>query len=178
MLFSISTTAIGTGFEVVMLHLYATGKVTNYYMDIWAHPWTLAFWLLSMPAWREGHFYIVHRFMHPWRTTLLPDFGKFMYKHVHALHHKSYNPSSWSGISMHPVEGFLYETACVIPCFFLHHPLMVLLVKFHLNVLAQIGHDGYDDPGSGSYFHYLHHAHFECNYGTENLPFDLIFGTF
>lgn len=55
---------------------------------------------------------------------------------------------------------------------------MVLLVKFHLNVLAQIGHDGYDSPGSGSYFHYLHHAYFECNYGTENLPFDWLFGTF
>ena len=102
-LFSVSTTAMGTGFEVLMLHLYATKRVTNYYMDLTDHPISLALWLVLMPAWREGHFYIIHRFMHPWRTRFFPDVGKFLYNHVHSLHHKSYNPSSWSGISMHPV---------------------------------------------------------------------------
>jgi hypothetical protein len=31
---------------------------------------------------------------------------------------------------------------------------------------VQIGHDGFDAPGGGSYYHQLHHAHYECNYGA------------
>jgi hypothetical protein len=27
-----------------------------------------------------------------------------IYKYVHSLHHKSYNPGPWSGLSMHPIE--------------------------------------------------------------------------
>merc|ERR1712107_507431 len=34
-------------------------------------------------------------------------------------------------------------------------------------------------PGGGSYYHQLHHAYFECNYGdSAGIPFDYIFGTF
>lgn len=31
---------------------------------------------------------------------------------------------------------------------------------------------------TGSYFHYLHHRYFECNYGESTLPLDKWFGTF
>lgn len=44
--------------------------------------------------WRLTHFWFVHRMMHPWRTKWVPDIGKQLYKHVHSLHHKSYNPST------------------------------------------------------------------------------------
>ena len=40
------------------------------------------------------------------------------------------------------------------------------------------GHDGFDAPGGASYFHQLHHAHFECNYGDAAVPCDWLFGTF
>jgi sterol desaturase/sphingolipid hydroxylase (fatty acid hydroxylase superfamily) len=39
---------------------------------------------------------------------MMPDVGRFLYKHVHSLHHKSYNPTAFSGTSMHPVEAFMY----------------------------------------------------------------------
>ena len=37
-----------------------------------------------------------------------------------------------------------------------------------------------DDVGieSNSYFHYLHHKYFECNYGGTIAPMDQLFGTF
>jgi len=45
----------------------------------------------------------------PWsgevRTTHVPDVGKFLYRHVHAQHHKSYLPTAFSGTNMHPVEA-------------------------------------------------------------------------
>ena len=50
--------------------------------------------------------------------------------------------------------------------------------KLDLIIGAQIGHDGFDAPGGGSYYHQLHHAHFECNYGDAAFPMDWLFGTF
>ena len=38
-----------------------------------------------------------------------------IYKHVHSLHHRSYNPGPWSGLSMHPVEHLFYYGCTVIP---------------------------------------------------------------
>jgi len=49
-----------------------------------------------------------------------------------------------------------------------------------------LGHTGFDrivlresERGISidSYFHYLHHRHFECNYGTQPLPLDRWFGS-
>ena len=54
----------------------------------------------------------------------------------------------------------------------------MLFNKFHAQLSPLPGHDGFDSPGGGSYFHYLHHAHFECNFGTPMVPFDKLFGTF
>jgi hypothetical protein len=54
--------------------------------------------VLFTTYWRLTHFWFVHRMMHPWRTKWVPDLGKVLYKHVHSLHHKSYNPSTvWIG---------------------------------------------------------------------------------
>ena len=36
--------------------------------------------------------------MHPWKTTVVPDLGKFLYDNVHYLHHKSYVTAPWSGL--------------------------------------------------------------------------------
>ena len=60
---------------------------------------------------------------------------------------------------------------------------------FHLQHLAFApakGHSGFervvvkDDKaiGTGSYFHQLHHKHFECNYGNDIIHLDKWFGTF
>ena len=43
---------------------------------------------------------------------------------------------------------------------------------------AWLGHDGFQWPGSGDYFHHLHHKHFDCNYGASHVPMDQLFGTF
>ena len=43
---------------------------------------------------------------------------------------------------------------------------------------AWLGHDGFQWPGSGDYFHMLHHKHFDCNYGALHIPLDWLFGTY
>ena len=45
---------------------------------------------------------------------------------VHSLHHKSYNPTAFSGTNMHPVEATLYYTAALIPVSLGLHPVHAL----------------------------------------------------
>lgn len=49
--------------------------------------------------------------MHPWfpknNKGMVPDVGRFLYKYIHSLHHKSYNPTAFSGTNMHPIEAFM-----------------------------------------------------------------------
>lgn len=135
------------------------------------HEYSLGFlvWTVTMLYWRIFHFWFIHRNMHPWwnrkNGLLQGDVGAFLYRWVHAHHHKSYNPTSFSGFSMTPVESILYISAATIPLFFRSgcHPWIHLYTKLDLIIGAQIGHDGFDAPGGGSYYHQLHHAHFECN---------------
>ena len=98
-------------FQCTFMHLWASGKLP-YYNDFWAAPaWSIGH-LLFVTYWREFHFYWCHRMIHPWFKKGSPlkslDIGQFLYTHFHSLHHKSYNPGPWSGLSMHPVEHFFY----------------------------------------------------------------------
>ena len=145
---------------------------------------TLAF----VTYWREIHFYFCHRGMHPWseaggqsagRGGPWWDLGGLLYRVAHSWHHKSTNPGPWSGMSMHPIEHFLYfSCAWLLPLAALAspalalHPMVFLYCIFHACVAPIAGHDGYSAPGGGADYHYLHHAYFECNYGVP-FPFVL-----
>ena len=88
--------------EVALLHAMATGRVA-YHADAaapwWRHGPTVLL-MLSWPYTQNIQFYALHRLLHPWGTTSIPDVGAFLYKHVHSLHHVARNPSAFSGISM------------------------------------------------------------------------------
>ena len=166
------------GFQCVMMHLWASGKLP-FYSNFWSAPaWSIGH-LMLVTYWREFHFYWCHRFIHPWwdRKNGLADgdVGAFLFRHVHSLHHKSYNPGPWSGLSMHPVEHFFYYTCTLLPLFYTAHPLHFLYAKFHADIAPIGGHDGYEPEGGD--FHWLHHARFECNYGVPLMDFDRLFGT-
>ncbi|CAF1273839.1 unnamed protein product [Didymodactylos carnosus] len=167
--------------QCIMMWLWANNKIP-YYTNFWAYPGYSVFLFLLVTYWREFHFYWVHRLMHPWWNIKYGlrdgDVGAFLYRHVHSLHHKSYNPGPWSGLSMHPVEHFFYYSCAYFPLVLSCHPLHFLYAKFHADISPIAGHDGYADPGGDSSFHYLHHAKFECNYGTELIDFDRLFGSY
>jgi len=169
-----------SAFQCVIMHLWASGRIP-YYTDFWAYPaWSVG-QLLFVTYWREFHFYWCHRFMHPWWNRKYGlkdgDVGAFLYRWVHSLHHKSYNPGPWSGLSMHPIEHTIYYTTTLLCLFFPLHPLHFLYAKFHADIAPIGGHDGHANPGGNGDFHYLHHAKFECNYGVPLVDFDKLFGT-
>ena len=140
--------------------------------DLCKQPSTLVFYIALCSYWSDIHFWFAHRLMHPWwhgKKSRTIDPGHFLYKHYHSVHHKSYNPGPWSGLSMHPVEHFFYFTRS-LPFFLLPLPHCFF---YFINVRAMLGpaagHTGFGAMG-GSYFHYLHHAHLNWNFGTSRVP--------
>ena len=170
--------------QVIWMWLWASKRVPHYYTSFWSAPLYSICGVAAVTYWREIHFYWCHRGMHPWwdrRLGLLDgDVGAWLYRHAHSLHHKSHNPGPWSGLSMHPIEHFLYYSCAWLPPLLLtSHPLMFLYAKFHADIAPIGGHDGYGEPSSNGNFHWLHHAKFVCNYGVPfPVCFDTMFGTF
>ena len=175
--YSICTILCGTFWEVVIMALYATGNCNTWYLD-W-NSYVVSRWIMiiTTPIWRDGHFFWVHRAMHDWDTTTIPDVGAWLYKVAHSVHHTSRNIQPMSGISMHPIEGIMYESATLLPLLFMHHPIMINFIKIDLNYSAVLGHDGHEYPGHGDWFHLIHHMKIKGNYGSPNAPFDWLFGT-
>ena len=136
-------TLCASGIEIALCHLWATGRLSMSH-DLWS-PTTLL-WAITITHWRVPHFWVIHRSMHPWRVEGIPDVGKFLYRHVHSLHHKSYNPTAFSGTNMHPVESTLYYSAAFIPVFFGAHPAIALGCLVDCAVGAWLGHDGFQFP--------------------------------
>ena len=166
--------------QVLMMWLWASGKLPVY-TSFWSRPVLSIFSVCFVTYWREIHFYWCHRGMHPWYDRKLGlldgDVGAFLYRHAHSLHHKSYNPGPWSGLSMHPIEHFLYYSCAWLPPLVLRsvtalHPLAFLYAKFHADIAPIGGHDGHGVTSANGDFHWLHHAKFECNYGV---PFPIDF---
>ena len=157
--------------------MYATGQLA-YDASLSAYLPKTIFWLLFCTHVREPHFYILHRVMHPWRLKYLPDFGEFLYKWVHSLHHKSYNTTAFSGTNMHPIEATGYYSCCFLAVPFGCHPAIPLAIMIDAGVGAWLGHGGFNFPGTGDYFHHIHHVAFDANFGTSNIPIDWLMGTF
>jgi len=169
---------IWTAYEVFMIWMYANDLFLFPLKDWLSNPIYFGLLFLLIPLWQEFHFYITHRISH-W---------KIIYRFVHYLHHRNVNTGPWSGLSMHPIEHLFYFSTVLIHLIIPTHPLHFI---FHLQqtaLRAIQGHSGYDQLilnnnskvalPHASYFHYLHHKYFECNYGELSIPLDKWLGSF
>jgi ferredoxin-NADP reductase/sterol desaturase/sphingolipid hydroxylase (fatty acid hydroxylase superfamily) len=160
-----------TAYEVVTMWMYANHHLP--YLDPKSSPVAFVAVLLLIPFWREFHFYWIHRLIH-WKP---------LYDRIHYLHHYNINPGPWSGMAMHPVEHLLYFSVTLIHWIIPSHPIHFLFNAQHTALTPAAGHSGFEGKlaeqvSFGSYFHYLHHRHFDCNYGESTLPLDKWFGSF
>jgi sterol desaturase/sphingolipid hydroxylase (fatty acid hydroxylase superfamily) len=162
------------------LHAYATGRVVSGATsdaEWWRHAPTVLL-MLTWPYTQNVQFYCLHRMLHRWGTTSVPDVGAFLYKYVHSVHHKAKNPTAFSGIAMHPVESALYFAYALFPLLFGAHPIAMTYIFLNLHAAAMLGHAGFDFPSQGSQPHFLHHSLVLVNFAENHLPLDLMFGTF
>jgi len=81
---------------------------------------------------------------------------------------------------MHPAETTLYFSCVLLHALFAQHPIHFLFTKVNADLSPINAHHGFEDPvwAPGSKFHFLHHKHFECNYGGMMLPIDVLCGTY
>ena len=146
----------GTVIEVLVCIMYANSG--DFYPKLLIErPYLHTVLALLITHWRVPHFYAMHRFLHPWRLKNFPDIGRFMYKHIHSLHHKSYNPTTLSGTSFHPVESMMYYSACFLVAPFSVHITIPVGCIIDCGIGAWLGHDGFMAPGVGHQFHQHHH---------------------
>jgi len=162
---------IWSAYEVITFWLYANDKIP--YLDFREHPLLFIMLFLLVPFWREFHFYVIHRIIH-WKP---------LYKSIHYLHHYNINPGPWSGLAMHPVEHLLYFSVMAVHWIVPSHPLHFMFNSQLTALTPAPGHSGFEGKlgkllSFGSYFHYLHHRLFECNYGQTKIPLDKWFGIF
>ena len=172
----VSGAGIWTIYEALLLWAYGNGWLP--FIELRTHPvWCVA-WLLLIPVWNELHFYWSHRILH-WKP---------LYKAAHYLHHRNVNVGPWSGLSMHPLEHLIYFSQWLILLVVPSHPIHMLYVMQRTALTPAQGHSGFDQlvlekegdtrMSIDSFFHYLHHRHFECNYGNNLTPMDRWFGSF
>jgi sterol desaturase/sphingolipid hydroxylase (fatty acid hydroxylase superfamily) len=168
------TVPIGLSLEVGLLWAYANGRLPT--VDTTQLGLGLVVWLFVAAFMHEAHFFAIHRALHTDR----------LYRWVHAVHHHSVNPSPWSSMSMHPVEGTLYFGVGLWLLLLPGHPVVAIHVFTMAAFGAIVGHIGFDRlelPGGASlpshaYAHYLHHRHFDVNYcDNGSLPLDRWFGS-
>jgi lathosterol oxidase len=120
--------------------------------------------------------YWMHRTLHT---------NKFLYKHVHMLHHKYNRPDTltpWASIAFHPLDGILQASPYVLflpiaPCHYVTHVAML----FFTAIWATYIHDSMDFNVweiMGSKYHTVHHTHYIYNYGQVFTFCDRFWGTF
>ncbi|MES0861718.1 sterol desaturase family protein [Ruegeria sp. SCPT10] len=163
-----------SAYEVLMFWSLANGYAP---LVTWgANPiWFVAIFLL-IPLWESFYFYWIHRLIH------LP----FLYKHIHAVHHRNINVGPWSGLSMHPAEHAIYLGSVLIHFVVGAHPLHIIFHLQYYTLTAVTTHTGFQGLvikdknrlALGTFHHQMHHRYFECNYGSLEMPWDKWFGSF
>ena len=172
----LSGCTIWTGYEIITMWAFANDFIP--FLDWASSPVWFVILFLAIPLFRDAHFYLVHRILH----------NRFLYKHVHALHHKNVDIGPWSGLAMHPFEHLLYFSGILVHWVVLSHPIHAILHVQATGLTPALGHLGFDKyllagdkalPLGQRYFHYLHHKYFECNYGGDGtVPMDKWFNSF
>jgi sterol desaturase/sphingolipid hydroxylase (fatty acid hydroxylase superfamily) len=160
--------------ESVVMYVYANDYVP--WVSFSENPAYVIALVLAVPVIHEAHFFCIHWLIHQ----------EPLYKWVHKIHHNSINPTPWSSMSMHPVEGSAYFATAWYHLLIPSHPLIALYQLHHAGFGAIPGHIGFEKIEFGkshsldshAYIHYLHHKHFDVNYGDGLIPLDRWFGTF
>ena len=131
-------------------------------------------WMLLIPMWSSLRFYWARRLAHHPK----------LHNHVHAVHHRNIIIGPYSGPPSQWYENLLYFSTDFIHLMVMSNPLHVLFHAYFQQISPVFSHAGLEKSlvkatqaaRSGDSIHQLYHRHFECNYGTSEIPFDRWFG--
>lgn len=154
---------------------------TKLYGEVSEYGWPyLIFSVVALILFHDTYFYWAHRFMHL----------KWVYPHVHLVHHKSTSPTPWASFSFHPIEGFLEAVGVLALVYIMPlHMYAVWSFLIFMTVFNVLGHLGYEIFPYGTTrskkwgwhntvtHHDMHHKHFNSNYGIYFNWWDKWMGT-
>ena len=115
---------------------------------------------------------------------------KWLYRHVHKVHHSFTNPSPLAAFAFHPAEAIL--EAMVYPLITILIPIhpIALIIIFTISTaqsaIGHLAHEIYPNNRFGNWIqwawitpthHNMHHQLVKCNYGLYFNIWDRIFNT-
>ncbi|XP_050435242.1 uncharacterized protein LOC126842352 isoform X1 [Adelges cooleyi] len=154
----------------------ACGGHSSLYLDFDAYPRT--WWIVQWPLIHittDYSIYWLHRMFHT----------RFLYKHVHAYHHRYNQPNPWNAFAVHPIEiitNALAEIALlfVVPIHWLPYAA-VLGYSAYQNIIQHSGIDfkpsWWEIGKPDVMFHDYHHLNSRVNFGSTCYVWDQIHGT-
>ncbi len=156
-------------------------QFTLRYESIETYGWTYwGFSIILMILLHDTYFYWTHRAIHHPK----------IFRKIHAIHHKSQNPSPWAAFAFHPIEGIITAAVIVpISLFIPFHTSSLIIFLFFMIVYNAYGHLGYElypknfpETIIGKWIntsisHNQHHEKFNGNYGLYFLFWDRWMGT-
>ncbi|MEM7239324.1 MAG: sterol desaturase family protein, partial [Pseudomonadota bacterium] len=86
----------------------------------------------------------------------------------------------------HPVEHVIFLGSVLVHFVVAAHPVHILYHLQYYALTAATTHTGFEgvlvkDQNRlklGTFHHQMHHRYFECNYGSLEIPWDMLFGSF
>ena len=163
------TTCVIFGIVAAVIFSPAIKPHTALYFSVSDRGWL--YFVASIPLMiliHDAYFYWSHRFLH-WPPV---------FRRVHAVHHRSNNPSPWAALAFHPLEALVQAGLFVILAFVIPvHPLALLIFFLWTTFSNVVGHLGFElfSPRFtasrwGRWFnsstnHNLHHQKPHGNYG-------------
>jgi sterol desaturase/sphingolipid hydroxylase (fatty acid hydroxylase superfamily) len=177
---SMSNTACSALSTLLIYRLVRDGHAPMY-LDVAEYGWlhlglSAVLCLLGYDAW----LYWEHRLLHT----------DWLYAHVHAVHHRSGNPTVFASFAHHPVETFMGNVYFILFVLFVPvHPLALGAAGLYMFYTAIVGHLGYEFYPRGfprrrllgllqtSTYHNIHHREMHCNFGAWFIFWDRLMGT-
>lgn len=167
----------GALFFLVLIAAWPLLRLTGIHTGPLPPWWVILLQFLCFLYLEDFTFYWLHRALHtPW-----------LYRRVHAVHHRFSVPWAIAGNYMHPAEFLLIAANVFVgPVLFGSHVVTVWIWIAFRQWMAAEGHCGYEFPWNpnrlfpfyeGSAFHDFHHAKFRGNYAGFAALWDRVFKT-
>ncbi|KAI9028743.1 fatty acid hydroxylase superfamily-domain-containing protein [Hyaloraphidium curvatum] len=172
------TMAVGTSSAGTVIALHARGRtrIVDGKVPIWN---TLA-WSLAIMGFNDLWFYCWHRLLHHPK----------LFRHVHAVHHRSVDVNPFTSYSFHAVESFILGIWILPAALLLPIPMSALglmqVVGLANNVMSHLGYEFLPRwllrvpvlrwMNTATY-HSLHHSRKNGNFGLMTRFWDRLFGT-
>lgn len=176
--YTLVTFVAGTGSVVAALWLRAHGRTSL--VEGGVGLWTTLAWTVGIVLFNDLWFYGWHRALHT----------RWLYRHVHAVHHKSVDVNPFSSYSFHAFEAFVLGAWVVPAAVLLPLPMSALGLVQIVGLLNNVNsHLGYEllpawwvrapvlGWSASSTYHNLHHQKLQGNYGLFTRVWDRAFGT-